>query len=205
MKSLSETPESRHFVRCTVKQGTNSHSRNFWHHNGYIQSSTLRVTSANIANCTAPETLFQSFNLYSTKGTMDEVQIVDNSKYNIPSSESHRSSCLLYNITVSSILAQPIPLQTSSSFSGMRLDIAFRLLETIPHVQITAVQLAASHSRCTTQHTQKQSSALQHNANTQWCKIKTLSAWKNRKIHNRVLRTPSLDSMLSWLANSNPI
>jgi hypothetical protein len=79
MKSLSETPESRHFVRRTVKQGTNSRNRSFYHHNGSIQSSILRVTSVNIAHCTAPKTF--CFNLYFTKGTMDDVQTVHNSQY----------------------------------------------------------------------------------------------------------------------------
>ena len=115
------------------------------------------------------------FNLYFTKGTMDEVQIVGNSKYNIPSSESHRTSCLLYNIIVSSKLAQPIPLQTSIIFFWNETWHCLSLLETIPRVvQITAVQLAAFHSRCTTQLTQ-QSSALMlthskhHDARSRHC------------------------------------
>lgn len=95
---------------------------------------------------------------------MDEVQIVGSSKYKIPSSESHRTSCLLYNIIVSSKLAQSIPLQTSIIFFWNETWHCLRLLETIPRVvQITAVQLAAFHPRCTTQLTQQQPSALQHN------------------------------------------
>ena len=97
---------------------------------------------------------------------MDEVQIVDNSKYNIPSSESHRTSRLLYNIIV--IVIGSTNTVANVIFFGTETWHCLRLLETIPHVvQITAVQLATFHSRCTIELSQKQSSALQHNANTQ--------------------------------------
>lgn len=91
------------------------------------------------------------FNLYFKKRSMDEVQIVDNSKYIIPFLRIPKNfrSTLQHNC-----IEQTGSANTAANFIFFWNETwhCLRLLETIPHVvQITAVQLAAIHSRCTIQ------------------------------------------------------